>query len=217
MTSINDTLIPKSTRNVSSIEGETGGGARQSSHYGFLGLDGKETDFTMSDFISLGVLWARALDKDDPKAEFYEYAFLSLKKAFGVSDVSEFLDILGIEKRKEKENPKGRDDMFRQSGIVRFLWFRAMMIEVQDPYWRVLEGDIWGLSSYKSEAERKKSVRDGFDFYNHIVKEFTNGLPRLDKAICAHFGWKYKGKISLSKLKKEFNFPDPDPYFEDDF
>ncbi len=218
MSEINLDLIPGSTRNYSGISEEIGGGKRQSTHYGYMGLDGKESDFTMSDLISIGVLWARSIEKDFDKVKFYKNAFESLRKAFGNPDVSEFLEILGIKPKKEDKNPnRSLENMFRKSGIVRFLWFRAKMIEVQDPFWRVMEGDIWGRRAHPKNKLNTEAIEDGINFYEEVITVFTNGLPRLDKAICTHFGWKYDGKISLSELKSKYKFPDPSVYFDDDF
>ena len=218
MSNINFDLIPSSTRNYSGVSGESGSGKRQCTHYGFMGLDGKEGDFTMSDLISFGVLWAKAISGGDSKLIFYKEGFHSLCSAFGNPDVSEFLEILGIKSKTEKKKTKPfSDDVFRTSGIVRFLWFRARMIEVQDPFWHVMEGDIWGRSSQRKNKKATEAIEDGISFYEDVLNNFTNGLARLDKAICTHLGWKYEGKISLKQLKSKFDFPESGSYFEDDF
>ena len=213
-------IIPESTKNYSSPGVRNPGGSRQCSHYGYMGLYGKESDFTMSDLISIGVLYAREYGRNSEKKEFYQAAFGSLRKAFGNPDVSEFLDILGIiknPKKKEKEIAASLEDMFRQSGIIRFLWFRAKMIEMQDPFWNVMEGDIWGISSHPNNQKSSELIQDAVDFYGVILSNFINDLPRLDKAICAHLGWKYEGSISLNDLVENYNFPDASLYFDDDY
>ena len=218
MSDINFNLIPGSTRNYSGLHEESSSGRRQCTHYGYMGIDGKEGDFTMSDLISMGVLWASAISQEDSKLLFYREGFYSLCRAFGNPDVSEFLDILGIEPKKDKKKTKPfNDDLFRTSGIVRFLWFRAKMIEVQDPFWHVMEGDIWGRNSHRKNKEASKAIADGISFYEDVLRHFTNGLTRLDKAICTHLGWKYEGNISLKELKSKFDFPESETYFEDDF
>lgn len=120
---------------------------------------------------------------------------------------------MGIDPEPEREGPWS-NEFFRLAGIGRFLWARANMIGLQDPWGHVMEGDIWGLRRFDATQHQYDSVKRGSDAYVEAVNRLPGVLEHLDNALCALLFWDTKERsVTYEDLRTLHGMPEA----EDDF
>ena len=206
MPNIRKGLVPSGTR---SLGGDAGCGPallRRSSDY--QDLNGKGDPFTPGDLISLAVLYARAHDpRNEESLPFYRDAYLAVCKGLDIPPVNELTQTLGIDPQPEREGP-GSEDFFRLAGIGRFLWARAHMIGLQDPWGHVMEGDIWGLRRFDEVQPQYHSVKRGIAAYVEAVNQLPGALEHIDNALCALLFWDTKERsVTYEDLRTKHGMP----------
>ena len=207
MANIRRGLVPSGTR---SLGGDAGCGPallRRSSDY--QDLNGKGDPFTPGDLISLAVLYARAHDpRTEESLPFYRDAYLAVCKGLDIPPVNELTQTLGIDPQIEKNGPDS-EDFFRRAGIGRFLWARAQMIGLQDPWGHVMEGDIWGLQVFDRGTPQRETVQRGVATYEAMANTLPAVLGPVDDALCALLGWDAQARVSLDDLRTKHGMPNP--------
>ncbi len=212
MTNIRRGLVPDGTRSLGGSTGCSPAVLRRSSNYKDLGHT--QPAFTPGDLISLAVLWARAHDpRTGESTDFYRDAYLAVCKGLDIPPVNDLTRTLGIDPEPEQEGPWS-NEFFRLAGIGRFLWARAHMIGLQDPWGNVMEGDIWGLRRFDGVQPQYDSVRRGIDAYTEAVNRLPGVLEHIDNALCALLFWDTKERsVTYEDLRTLHGMPEA----EDDF
>lgn len=212
MTRIRNGLVPDGTRSLGGDTGCSPAVLRRSSNYKAPRWNGK-APFTAGDLISLAALYARSHDpmKEQPVA-FYRDAYLAVCRGLDIPPVNDLTQVLGIDPEVER---KGRfsKDFFRLAGIGRFLWARANMISLQDPWGNVLEGDIWGQRTFERGTPQYGTVAVGVDAYAEAVNRLPGVLEHIDGALCALLGWDSSRSVTYADLRALHGMPEEESDF----
>ena len=211
MTRIRNGLVPDGTRSLGGDTGCSPAVLRRSSNYKDL-TDG-EAPFTAGDLISLAALYARSHDpmKEEPVA-FYRDAYLAVCRGLDIPPVNDLTQVLGIDPEAEREGRFSKD-FFRLAGIGRFLWARANMISLQDPWGNVLEGDIWGQRTFERGTPQYGTVAVGVDAYAEAVNRLPGVLEHIDGALCALLGWDSSRSVTYADLRTKYGMPEEESDF----
>ena len=99
----------------------------------------------------------------------------------------------------------GVNAIIRPAGIGRLLWFRRHAIELQDPWWGALEGDIWGRSAVQGEA--RDTVDSAIQRYENLADQHLANITAIDNALCALAELPATRSVELNELRSRWGFP----------
>jgi hypothetical protein len=209
MSPIQKHLFPESTRSLGRSAGCAPALLRRSTAYLDKDLGPNPPPFTAGDLISLAALRAQgAAGNATQHLAFYEGAYLALCAGLSLPPVNELTQAIGLDPRPRMASAeRSPEDRPRRSGIARFLWARSRMIALQDPFWRVLMGDIWGVSAFEEGSDRQTAVSRGVAAYEATADAAAATLGQLDDALCALLGWDAAASVTLEDLQSKHGLP----------
>ena len=190
--------------------------------------------FVMGDAFSLSAQLAAAIEREaTPEAVRYAVSYRATCDGLGVPRFSAVTEALGLHtspaavvspiRRKvwdvvDAPNaiPADRGKAARNrrrldAGIKRLLWLRRHAVELQDPWWGALEGDIWGRRAI--EGDGAADVANAVDAYEALADQHLLVLSKIDAALCALAALPSSRTVDISELRSRWGFP---PLEDDD-
>ena len=184
--------------------------------------------FLVGDAFSLSALLAAAIERETtPEAIRYAVCYRATCDGLGVPRFSAVTEALGLHtdpavvespiRRKvwdvlDAPNaiPARRDKAVRNrrrpgAGINRFLWLRRHAVELQDPWWGALEGDIWGRRATEDGGDADVAI--AIDAYEALADQHLLSLAKIDAALCALAALPATRTVGVKELRSRWGFP----------
>ena len=203
------------------------------------GVADDSPSFGMGDRISLAALLARSVERNQvEEVAHYLRCYRAVCDGLGVSRHCLITEQLGLHEKPRSGEieslravvrdalgppelaevaPLRRGSLrltFRRSGIRRLLWLRKHSVELQDPWWNVMEGDIWGRRTVA--ADDRFVVESAVDFYEALANQHLAGLAKIDAALCKLAELPETRTVQVTELRAQWGVPEA-PEEDDDW
>lgn len=176
----------------------------------YLHLTADESDFTMSDVFSLGVLLTKETAKQERNQKlvsYYKSAYASLCGALKIQNPEIFLIRLANIKQSEAWNDfSDFKAVWYPKWFENQLWLRASLFHFADEEEQKIRPDFWGATS--SDENVKKSLLAVRDSFKQIRIGSLALVFKIDEALASLLGWDVSNStVSWKLLQEKYAFP----------
>lgn len=176
----------------------------------YLNLTPHESDFTLSDVFSLGVLLMHKTpekERQQKLVDYYKSAYASVCGALKVSNPEIFLIRLNNIRQGEVWNDfSDFKAVWYPKWFENQLWLRANLFCFADEEQQKVKPDFWGATS--SDSNVKSHLLAVRDSYQQIRVGVLAMVFKIDEALASLLGWEISNSsISWSLLQEKFSFP----------
>jgi hypothetical protein len=176
----------------------------------YLHLNADESDFTLSDVFSLGLLLTKETQKKDRNPSlilYYKSCYTSLCGALKIPNPEMFLI------RLASLSPDSVWNDFSDFNAVWYpkwfqnqLYLREKLFSFSDEEEQKIRPDFWGATS--SDDHLKHDLLHVRDSFTQIRVGVLALVFKIDAAIASLLAWdSYKGMVSWGDLKSKFSYP----------
>lgn len=178
-------------------------------------LSHEESDFTLSDVFSIGILLSKATSASKRNLEliqFYKSAYVSLTNALHVHYPELFLLRLSNKNTEPWDDFSDFKSVWYPKWFQNQLWLRESLFQFCSEEEQKIRPDFWGATS--SDEEVKNVLLSVRDSYKQIRVGVLAMVFKIDHALANLIGWEWTGaSVSWKILQEKFAFPT----FHEDF
>ena len=176
----------------------------------YFHLTSEESDFTLSDVFSLGLLLSEETSKtnrNEKEIAYYKSAYTSVCGAMKISNPEIFLiRLVNVENNAPWDDFSDFNGVWYPKWFTNQLWLRKNLFTFTNEEEQKIRPDFWGVSC--ADAAVKTQLTAVKDSFQQIRVGVLAMVFKVDSALAALLGWsQFQQNIPWKDLKEKYSFP----------
>lgn len=176
----------------------------------YLHLTPAESDFTLSDVFSLGILLSKetaAKERNQKHIDYYKSAYTCVCGSLKIQNPEIFLvRLANVAQGEPWDDFSDFHAVWYPKWFENQLWLRSSLFCFADEELQKIKPDFWGATS--SDADVKTSLLAVRDSFKQIRVGVLAMVFKIDEAIAALLGWKFtQNGVSWKQLQEKYSYP----------